>query len=1025
MQFPLHEGKQMSTNTPQIQRTNHFVRKVLADFPVPGEIAARLIRERAQPFSNEELDPDNTLLVTLEYNTDNPDAPFTAAIVQSMTLTEAMIANAPPAPGGLVNITGFSMTAPYFTIVPELPRLMDNRIPAMFNEEFIAAGWIAPRRYEAIYLRSEPQAYGPSTQLGISPQTFRNVVQSSNFEQVYSEAITAFWDKHQENYKTLMRMSFIEGYLNQFDEFTLTDEERRLAARAAGVANTKDFSNLSLEDLQAPYVLDKNLSMRLLRIHTREATDILTITDNQSQVTLLYIPGNSSPFHGFVDPASMRKWLVSMAKTANQRKALTNHFEAETVDSGLIYSGVEEALVGMAAFPGPAPKSGFFNSLLPATYWDPDQYINSAMYPALNGNPFDYITRQVKARISKLMARTLVSPLDTHKANTLDALEKGCLLAIPLALAMRSALLAEFCFLTQGITEMAIGTDDILKGKPMGTERIIFGALNAMPVVVHGIGTQAAATLNSLRSQLGKAVRQVSGNIKVNVVASSSTQAQEPGRVLNTRPKPSGLQTVRILGESFITYLTPNESGFFELFMSETQTPLTIHATGLFAIQSPDLKWRIAGLSGGGAFRNGWQRIYRFFGGPAHSSLFNAYEMPTPLRETISGMMSDSSSFSEDFEPLGSEQQPLRNARNLFFEKRNKLDQDSTAFFNNRTLPPVRPVLPSFNVDEPQTSIIHKLLSASDGLVLGESHDALSSKAFLMDNMQALAREGVKRIYFEHLLTDVHTPLIKLFYRSRTAAMSDELRSYLRGIYPPRSDSHYSFLNILIKAREAGIKIQPIDCTASYMIRDMTDANGTLRQRMMNFYATEVIQWVQTTKRHPGKWVALVGDSHTNTYRGIPGVAELTGGIGLRIEDARVGHRLGIEADPGRTSSMGIGKGNATVKADFVLRVDATSLQRPAQALPGPSHSLVLLNTPDSQLSKPGQFLLSAATGTTPAKILYRSRRGNIQSITINQADTRFSINVPGWSIDQKPFNTLQALVDTLKTRPGVEQVPG
>jgi hypothetical protein len=1014
----------MTTHTPQIHRTNHFIRKVLADFPVPGEIAARLIREHAQPFCNEELDPDTTLLTTLEYNTDNPDAPFTGAIVQSMTLTEAMIANAPEAPGGLVNITGFSMTAPYFTIVPELPRLMDNRIPAMFNEEFIAAGWIPPRRYEAIYLRSDPQAYGPSTQLDISPQTFRNAVQSSNFEQVYNDAITAFWDKHQENYKTLMRMAFIEGYLSQFEEFTLTDEERQLAARAAGVGVNKDFSNLSLEDLQAPYVPDKNLSLRLLRIHNSEATDILTITDNPSQITLLYIPGNSSPFHGFINPTSMRAWLVDMARTATQRKALTNHFEPETVDSGLIYSGVEEALVGMSAFPGPAPKSGLFNSLLPNAYWDPEQYLNNAMYPALSGDPFDYITRQVKARISKLMASTIVSPLDTHKANTLDTLEKGCLLAIPLALAMRSALLAEFCFLTQGLTEMAIGTDDVLRGKPKGTERIIFGALNAMPVAIHGLGSQVAVTLNSLRSQLGKAVRQASGNIKVSIVSSRSTSVQDQGRILSTRPRPAGLQTVKLLGESFITYMTPDESGFFELFVNDPATPLKTHATGLYALQSPDLKWRIAGLNGGGAFRNGWQRIYRFFGGPAHSSLFNVYEMPTPLRDTVSGMMSDSSSFSEDFEPLGSRQQPLRDARNLFFEKRNKLAQDSTTFFNNRTSSHVRPVLPTLSLDESQTRIIHKLLSASDGLVLGESHDALSSKAFLMDNMQALAREGVKRIYLEHLLTDVHTPLIKLFYRSRTASMSDELSSYLRGIYPPRSDSHYSFQNVLIKAREAGIKIQPIDCTASYMIRDMADVNGTLRQRMMNFYATEVIQWVQTTKSHPGKWVALVGDSHTNTYRGIPGLAELTGSISLRIEDARAGQRLGIEADPGRTSSMGIGKGDATVKADFVLRVDTTSLQKTAPVLPGPSHSLAA-KTPQTQLNKPGQFLLSAATPTTTAQILYRSRRGNVQTIEVNQTGALFSITAPGWSIDQKPFNSLQALVDALKTRPGVEQVPG
>lgn len=1014
----------MSTQAPQIQRINHFVGKVMADFPVPSELAGRLFREHAQPFCNEELDPDDTLLVTLEYNTDNPDEPFTAAVIHSMTLTEAMIANAPEAPGGLVNMTGFSLTAPYFKIVPELPRLLDNRIPAMFNEEFIAAGWIAPQRYEAIYLRSEPQVYGPSTQLDISPHTFRKAVQASNFEQAYNAAIMSFWDKHQENYKTLMRIGFIEGYLSQFEEFTLTDEERRLAARAAGVSAEKDFTNLSLEDLQAPYVLDKNISLRLLRIYNSEATDILTITDKLTQNTLLYIPGNSSPFHGFLDPASMRAWVVNMAKTADQRKALTNHFEPDNLDSGLIYSGVEEALLGMTAFPGPASTSGFFNKLLPNAYWDPQQYINNALYPALGSNPFDYITRQVKTRISKLMAKTLVSPLDTRKTNTLDALEKGCLLAIPLALSMRSALLAEFCFLAQGLTEMAIGTDDVLRGNPKGTERIIFGALNAVPVVIHGVSSKTAVSLNSLRSQLGKAARQANGNIKVSLIASGSEPVPDQSQVLNPRPRPSGLQTVKILGESFMTYTTPNDSGFFELFISDPVNPTKMHATGLYAIQSPDLKWRIAGLSGGGAFRNSWQRIYRFFGGPSHSSIFNAYEMPTPLREAVADMMKDNTSFSRDYEPIGSQQQPLRDVRNVFFQKRSKLAEDATAFFNNRTHSLIRPVLPTFSFDEPHASIIHKLFSASDGLVIGESHGALSSKAFLINNMQELARQGVKRIYFEHLLTDIHTPLIKAFYRSRSAQMSEELRSYLRGIYPPQSDAHYSFQNVLIKAREVGIKIQPIDCTASYMIRDLPDTDGTLRQKLMNFYATEVIQWVQTTKRHPGKWIALVGNSHTNNYRGVPGLAELTGSIGLRIEDVRAGQRVGIEADLGLTASMGIGRGDATVKANFVLRVDTASLPRsgPAPAIPGPSHSRVS-RTPQTQLSQPGQFLLLAATASAPAKILYRARRGDIQTITVNQIGTRFSISVPAWSIDQKSFDSQQALVDALEARPGVKQV--
>ncbi|AZE88011.1 membrane-targeted effector domain-containing toxin [Pseudomonas orientalis] len=1006
----------MTSNAQQLQHINHFVRKVLADFPVPGAIAAQLLYEYLQPFTQEQLDPDTTFLTTLEYNLDNPNAPYTAVIVQSMSLTEAMICNAPQAPGGMINTTGFSTTAPYFNIVSELPRLMDNRIPQMFNEEFITSGWIPPRRYEALYRQSEPQVYDPTTQLEISPAALRKVIDSSSFEQTYDKAVTLFWSEHRDNYTTLMRIAFTKAYLNQYEEFTLTEAERQLAARAAGIGVDKDSGNLTLEDFQAPYSPDQNLSVRVLRIHQFEATDILTITDNQSQITLLYIPGNSSPIHGFNTPADMRKALVKVARDPTERKALTHHFEPDSIDSGLLYRGVEEALIGLAMYPESSSPPGFFNSLLHNGYWDPEQYINNPMYPALRSDPFAFVARQIRTRIAKMAAKTIVSPLDTFKADTLDTLDKACLLAIPVALTMGTALLAEFCFVTSGLAGMAIGVDDVLKDKPHAVERIVFGALNALPVVIHGI-SKGVNSLESLRPVLDQATRTEEGQISVRVIKpAASTQTET--RPLVAATAPSGMQTIKIQGEIFLTYKKPNDWGFFELFVNNPKAPETIQSTGLYAIQSADRQWRRASLAGGGAFRNAWQRVYKLFGGTENPSFFSTYEMPSHARETLADMLTDTSSFSEDFEPYGTAAQSFINARNLFFEKRNQLNQDSAIFFNRLPYSPLQPVIPRMSLNESQQSIIEKLLRASDGLVIGESHSAESSKAFLIDNMQLFASQGVKRIYFEHLLTDVHIPMLKAFYRSKSAPMAEDLANFLNGIYPLPRHHYYSFRNVVTKARDAGIKIQPIDCTASYVLRDMRDSAGTLRQRMMNYYATEVIQWTQTTKRHPGKWVALVGDTHTNTFKDIPGIAELTSSIGLRIEDRVSVQPLGIEVDPGRTASLGLNKGEATVKANLVLRVDPAALQHSVEPQPGPSHSRVMTSA-QTLLKLPGQFMLIAS------HIDYRSRRGELRSFRINSQDGQYFINLAGWPIDQKPFVSIEALVSELKTLPGLEQVNG
>lgn len=1010
----------MSSTVTATQQINYFIRKVLADFPIPAEIAAHWVRDRIKEYWNEELDPDTTLLVTLEYNIDNPHTAFNAVIVQSMTLTEAMLSSAPPAPQGMINTTGFSTIAPFFKVVNELPRLLDNRIPAQFNEEWMVAGWIPPRRYEALYLESAPQAYDARTQLSIPPAEFRSRVYSNSFEQTYDTALNQFWDKHLKHYKTLMRAAFIKGYLHQFNEFSLTQAERNIAARAAGVVTDKTLDSLTLGDLQATYTPDKNLSLRLLRIYKSEATDILTITDNPSGITLLYIPGNSSPFHGFNNAASMKTWLVNLAKDAPRRQSLASHFEPDALDSGLIYSGVEEALVGMAVYPKSAPTPGFFNQLMHNGYWDPEPTINNDTYGCLSGNPFDYMTRQIKARIAKLSANSTRSPLDVHKSDAINILEKACLLALPISLTMGTAFIAEFCFVTLGAVEMTLGVDDLFKGKAGATERIVFGALNAAPVVIYGMGSDVTR-LAAVRPKLGPAAREADGKISASVTPSSSAKASsgtDEGRPLKEPARSHGLQSLSISGQPFLSYKAPNEWGFFELFVSDPASPGKVQSTGLYAIQSTDLKWRHAGLKGGGAFRNAWQRIYQRLGGNANATFYSKYEMPLPTRDTLSDMLKTSSSFSEDFEPMGSGQQALKDSRQQFFEKRKQLNSDSATFFDTLAFTPLRPVLPSFELNDSQPVIIQKIFAVSEGLVVGESHAALSSKAFLINNMDELAKQGVKRIYFEHLLTDVHKWLLKTFYRSKTAQMPEELRLYLKSIFPPQGNALYSFYNVVVKAREAGLKIQPIDCTASYKLNGMVDTSGTLRQRMMNFYAAEVIQWVQNTKRRPGKWIALVGDSHCNTFQGIPGIAELTGSIGLRVEDAAAGREVGIFSDPGRTSSQGIGKGDATVKANFVLRVNTHDLQQPLEPQPGPSHSRVL-QTPQLLLTRPGQFLLTPA----PAGIHYRSRRGDLRTFVVNTVGGQFSISATGWDLDGQLFDSVQALVDALKVRPGLEQV--
>ena len=119
---------------------------------------------------------------------------------------------------------------------------------------------------------------------------------------------------------------------------------------------------------------------------------------------------------------------------------------------------------------------------------------------------------------------------------------------------------------------------------------------------------------------------------------------------------------------------------------------------------------------------------------------------------------------------------------------------------------------------------------------------------------------------------------------------------------------------------------------------------------------------------------------------------------------------------------MGIAKGEGTVKANLVLRVDPATLQQPVEPQPGPSQNQVL-KRPQALLTKPGQFMLTQDAITTASHIDYRSRRCERHSFRVNQQVHGYFINVAGWSIDEKPFDSIQALVSALNTQPGLEQV--
>ncbi|WP_175924610.1 membrane-targeted effector domain-containing toxin [Burkholderia latens] len=231
------------------------------------------------------------------------------------------------------------------------------------------------------------------------------------------------------------------------------------------------------------------------------------------------------------------------------------------------------------------------------------------------------------------------------------------------------------------------------------------------------------------------------------------------------------------------------------------------------------------------------------------------------------------------------EQEMLR----TFFRKREALRAAAAEFFEGlaegySTSTQLVPL--AIEPLQSDASILHTLLSKKEGVVFGESHSQVVSKKLLAENMPNLRAAGVKTLYLEHLLSDIHQADIDAYLQAPDAIMSPKLRAYLDDVSAGNEidpDGPYTYYTVIEQARRNHINVVALDCTASYKVSDLLSDHSNARGQMINYYASSTISQHQAVLGN-AKWVALVGNSHTNTFAGVPGIAELTDTIGVRIE---------------------------------------------------------------------------------------------------------------------------------------------
>lgn len=460
-----------------------------------------------------DIDPDNTYLVTYDYNREGKE-PYPAKITQRISLTQALITNAQHTPEG----KGYSV--PFFeggpnvkaqdSVTTHTPKFYD--LYSRFHPNSQKAD--ITHSYQGIYTMSPgapSSAYNASNQSSIAPAEFKKLIWQADFQKPYTEFLDQFWSSHKEKYPVLAKAAFVKSAMAQHQEGSLSAEGRALVMRAAGLPGNQDsWPDISYEELAKNPAKDPNLEVGLLTIGAYTSTDLMYITDKKvtrdasgnkiPPLTLLYIPGNSSPLHSFNSPAEMRTWLAAQMADPLKRDAMASHFPLKDKPNGWERAGIDETLAGLGAWPEKRETPGgllSYNHRAFSGKWDPQEFITTEP----TNLHFEEITKRQKDRSYADAAVKITSDRDVAKANIIDGLEKAAKAALfltPLALVVPEVALAlDAFYLASGAVTTGIGIDDQIHGETSGTDRIVFGLFNAATVVAPRIAGKAGAWLEN------------------------------------------------------------------------------------------------------------------------------------------------------------------------------------------------------------------------------------------------------------------------------------------------------------------------------------------------------------------------------------------------------------------------------------------------------------------------------------------------------------------------------------------------
>jgi len=865
-----------------------------------------------------------------------------------------------------------------------LPQLVMHRFDVQDQDNSDLLGYLT-----GFYTQGpDAEVYDEHNEVPLAPRDVLEDFWNIDFSSLFHQRLDDFWQHHADDYRLLAKINFLSKVL----EACAADNTSELAkcARQVTTAITgHDIGPPSLAQLRQEHTPGAGLRLCTFDIGGHVASDILRIEMNDGR-QLLYTPGEVDALHLFATRKDMYWWVLNNTHQADNRARFMGHFPLSSL-------GEKSDSVGL----------NHMIDLLFFNWGGDDHHSLNQLDRTLPGDAFSYLRDAARERMTADAHFALRSNSDLRKQMWIGYLKTFGTVVAPLAALDWPIALAA---VGAGLADTGLNIDQAINGHTTGERHAgvigaIFAAIDTLfnaTLLASATGASAEETLDRLAADESRAAEPFEESPTASAAeieawipepfkpapADGLLTSFETNVVLRTSPGSGPLAGIHTQDGKF--YVLIDQQPYQVRHIGEMNAWVVIDPQNPYSFyRNVPIRMNTAGewqplerpgLRGGVLPR----RLLGLWGKCVPATLealpATPYEVPDalrPLLEPAARAPGQERLLSGNLASLNTQED---HAFVAFRRLRDALAQDAQTYLGSVT-PPQRPNLPSLAPEASPKQIIRSLYENRDGLVIGESHSQLGSKKFLIDNMPLLKKAKVQVLYMEHFMTEFQQADLDLFYRS--GRMPANLKRYVKnldegfGIDP---SSRYSFKGVLLAAREEGIRIQSLDCMASYRQAWEVAPSPVVRQQMMNFYAHEIIEADQAT-RGSSKWVALVGNSHANTFEGVLGVSELQGATGLRVEDIAIGKAGGIEIDPGLAiieNDLGI----RNLKGDLRLQVPI-AVDKPS------GRSL------ESLLPNKGAFTFDNVEDQLI--LIHRSSDGQLKTTPIIRENGLFYLDRPDW----------------------------